>query len=110
MNMCKGPFKSLYLQLFSGMAMYKEAPQYNLETQDWNVIYREPHENLTAIQDTVIDLCKHDVTHEIFGLTYCDLMELDYPTFSKLKKVIHELCKEKAESAKAAETKFTTEK
>lgn len=100
MSMCKGPFKSLYLQIFSDTIMQKDNPEYNFNSSDWNVIYREPHPDLRAIQNSVIDLCKRDITHELFGLTYVDLMEMDYPTFSRLRKTILELCKEKQEEIK----------
>jgi len=100
LGMSKGPFKSLYLQVLSGIALHNGEIGYNLDAHNWHVVHRDPHPNLTAIQDTVIDLCKRDLTHELFGLNYVTLMDMDYPTFSKLKKVILELCKSKEESLK----------
>lgn len=45
--------------------------------------------------DKVIRLLKTDITYELFGFTYKDLMNLDLPTFNKISKVIEELVEER---------------
>lgn len=95
LGMSKGPFKSLYLRIFTGTNMYKDNKEYDLDSSNWHLAYRPLHPEILAIQDSVIDLCKRDVTHELFGLTYTDLMDLDYPTYIRLRTTIIDICKEK---------------
>ena len=91
----------MFLQIFTGTNLHSENREYNLQSSDWHVIYREPVREFNAIRTAVIELCKSDITHELFGLTYMDLMNMDYPTFSNFKKVITDLAIQKNETVKS---------
>lgn len=106
MSRCKGPFKSMFLQLFTGTNMEGDNPEYNLDSSDWHVRYREPVREFNAIRTAAIDLCKNDITHELFGLTYKDLMDMDYPTFSHFKKVIQDMARQKHEAVKSMKSEL----
>jgi len=83
------------------MIMHEGDPSYDFSNPGWHVVYRDPPSSFNAIRDGAIDLCKNDITHELFGLNYIDLMDMDYSTFSRIKKVIYELAKQKSEQVKA---------
>jgi hypothetical protein len=97
MDRSRGPFKSLYLRVFTGTNMFRDDSDYDLESSNWHVVYRPQCPELEAIEASVIDLCKRDITHEVFGFTYKDLMELDYPTYVKLRRIIVDMSREKEE-------------
>ena len=43
-------------------------------------------------EDRVLDLLQRSITHELFGLSYWDLMAMDIPTFNRVRKRILEIC------------------
>ena len=42
----------------------------------------------------VLRLCKYEITHQNFGLSYTDLMKLDPATFEEIEKAIYEVIEE----------------
>ena len=110
MSRCSGPFKSMFLQIFTGICLYEGDPNYDLSSNDWHVVYREPPDSLGAIVNRVIELCKHDVTHELFGLTYVDIMNMTYTEFSRIRKVVYELAKQKQETIKSLQNEIKPDK
>lgn len=42
----------------------------------------------------VLRLCKYEITHQNFGLSYTDLMKLDTATFEEIEKAIYEVIEE----------------
>lgn len=62
----------------------------------WFIQYKEPVGDVEFYEDRVLDLLQRSITHELFGLSYWDLMNMELPTFNKVRKRILDICDEQA--------------
>lgn len=92
MSYAVGYNKSLHLQLLTTSHFNRGKEGYDFNSPYWNIEYRKPDGHITYYEDMVIDLLKRDVTHELFGLNYWDLVRLDIPTFNRIRKEILDIC------------------
>lgn len=67
----------------------------NFSSPYWHIKYRPPPREIDYWVHAAIELCKTDVTHELFGLSFADLLEMDVATFKQISKVIKEIRKER---------------
>lgn len=67
----------------------------NFRSPYWHIIQRPPSRALDHWLNAAIELCKTDVTNELFGLSFADLLEMDVATFRKIEEVIKEIRKER---------------
>lgn len=93
----KGFNKSLHLQLFSDSRFHKKDRRYRFNNPNWHISYKEPDGTLDQYENRVIDLLQRSVTHELFGLSYWDLMNMDLPTFNKIRNRILDICQKQDE-------------
>ena len=89
--------KSLHLQLFTESRFHKKDRRYRFNNPNWYISYKDPLGSLDQYEDRVLDLLQRSVTHELFGLSYWDLMQMELPTFNKVRKRILEICQKQEE-------------
>lgn len=75
--------------------MNKDNPDYNFNDPCWHLKYRPRPAKITMYEDEAIALSKRDVTRELFGLSYSDLMEMEIPMFHKINKQINDIIEER---------------
>lgn len=88
----KGFNKSMELQLFTESRFHKTDRRYSFYSPTWYISFKESLGYLYQYEDRVLDLLQRSITHELFGLSYWDLMEMDLPTFNKVRKRILDIC------------------
>lgn len=44
----------------------------------------------TYLEDDVLEFCLHSEVHKYLGLSFTDLMQLDLPTYTKIKELINQ--------------------
>jgi hypothetical protein len=95
--MCKGINKSWHLQLATASHFNKHNREYNFNNPAWLVLSREEPPRLTEQTDAVLRLLARTggIAMEVFGLNFWDFMEMDRPTFTKVKKAIYDVCEER---------------
>ena len=59
----------------------------------WHSPVPEGYNKPTAYMDRALDLCEYEMTHDNYGLTFKDLMELDLTTFEEIEQRVHEQAK-----------------
>nr|DAG42853.1 MAG TPA: hypothetical protein [Bacteriophage sp.] len=89
--------KSFHLQLFTDSRFHRSDKRYRFNNPNWHISYKEPGSNLDQYENRVIDLLQRSVTHELFGLSYWDLMNMDLPTFNKIRNRILDICQKQDE-------------
>lgn len=99
--------KSLHLQLFTDSRFHKTDKRYRFNNPNWHISYKEPSGILDQYENRVLDLLQRSVTHELFGLSYWDLMYMDLPTFNKIRNRILEICQKQEEMKKQLDKKQT---
>ena len=52
--------------------------------------------------DRALDLCENELTHQFFGLTFNDLMQLDPASFEKIEKRVYDFARRQAEKMPAS--------
>lgn len=97
--------KSFHLQLFTDSRFHKADKRYRFNNPNWHISYKEPGGNLDQYENRVIDLLQRSVTHELFGLSYWDLMNMDLPTFNKIRNRILDICQKQDELKNQLEKK-----
>lgn len=90
-NRARGFNKSLEFQLFSESRYHKQDRRYSFHSPTWFISYKEPS-FLYQYEDRVLDLLQRSITHELFGLSYWDLMAMDLATFNRVRKRILDIC------------------
>jgi hypothetical protein len=80
------------LQLFTESRFHKTDRRYSFYSPTWYISFKESLGYLYQYEDRVLDLLQRSITHELFGLSYWDLMEMDLPTFNKVRKRILDIC------------------
>lgn len=92
MGYAVGYNKSFHLQLLTTAHFHDKDDSYDFNSPSWNIEYKQPDKHITYYEDMVIDLLKRDVTRELFGMNYWDLVRLDIPTFNRIRKEILDIC------------------
>ena len=107
LSRCHGYNKSWYLQLATGSHFNKakKKNKINFHNPAWLVLSRDEPPLLSEQTDNVIRLMKNTggLAMEIFGLTFWDLMDLDIPTYNKIKKTLYDIAEERAKEQEARE-------
>ena len=49
-------------------------------------------------RDRVLDLCEFEITHQYFGLSYTDLMNLDTAEFEDIEDRVHKIAEQKTQN------------
>lgn len=78
---------------------------WNKDHSDWKITIEHPLESKDSAtpdywMDRALDLCEQEATHEVFGLTFNDLMGLDPATFEKIEKRVYDYERREAERQK----------
>ena len=97
LNMCHGANKSWHLQLATQAHFNKHNKDYNFNNPAWLVLSKDEPPRLTEQTDAVLRLLSRTggIAMEIFGLNFWDFMEMDRPTFTKVKKAIYDICEQR---------------
>lgn len=88
LSKCNGLFKNIYLRIFSDSHFHKDDKAFNFASPYWHIKYIEPRIDLSTYIDRVFNICRLDITMELYGLSFLDLLELDLPTFERLEREI----------------------
>ena len=67
----------------------------NYTSPYWYLKWRPLKSQLDFWLDQAIELCKTDITHELFGLSLVDLLNMDVRTFLRVSREIMEIRKER---------------
>lgn len=103
--MCKGANKSWHLQLATAAHFNRYNKQYNFNNPAWLVLSRDEPPKLSEQTDAVLRLLSRTggVAMEVFGLNFWDFMDMDRPTFTKVKKAIYDVCETRAKEQEERE-------
>ena len=95
-----GPSRSLMLQLYtrSHTAALNKDQTINFNDPWWHIQWREKR-TVSYWLDSAIDLCKTDITHDLFGCGLADLLAMSVEEFTKLSNTIAKI-REARERAK----------
>jgi len=96
------------LKLYTESYFKKDNPSVNFKSPYWYCLWQDPPHGLRYWIERVIELCKTDVTHDLFGLSFADLLEMDVVTFNQLARVIEEIRKERSKQRDALEEQIKT--
>ena len=80
----------------------QDDPFWGQSNSPWKVVLEHPLHPAESSGpdywlDRVLDLCESEITHQYFGLTFNDLMQMDPATFTKIEKRVHDLARRQSE-------------
>lgn len=78
----------MQLQLFTESRFHKKDTRYQFTSPNWFIAYKDPGWTIDRYENMVLDLLQRSITHELFGLSFWDLMYMELPTFNKVRKRI----------------------
>jgi len=85
----------------------QDEPWWGKTRTDWKLAVEHPYASNDSIlpdywMDRALDLCENELTHQFFGLTFTDLMQLDPATFEKIEKRVYDYARRQAEKMPAS--------
>lgn len=93
----------MYFRIFSESHFHNSDKAYDFTSPYWHIKYIEPRIDLSTYMDRVFAICRLDITMELYGLSFLDLLELDLPTFERLEKEIIAIRDERIKNKKDLE-------
>ena len=92
----------LFRNLTRRALLAQDEPWWSKTRTDWKLAVEHPYAANDNIlpdywMDRALDLCENELTHQFFGLTFTDLMQLDPASFEKIEKRVHDFSKRQAE-------------
>ena len=92
----------LYRNFVRRALIAQDDPFWNQSSSAWKITLEHPlHPSDSSGPDywlnRVLDLCENELTHQYFGLTFKDLMQMDVSTFTKIEKRVSDLAKRQSE-------------
>lgn len=96
------------LSLYTRSHFGKKDGKINFRNPYWHIAYSPPPRELDHWLNAAIELCKTDVTNELFGLSFADLLAMDVESFRKVSVVIKEIRKEREVQREKMKTEAST--
>ena len=101
MDQCKRSNRNWHLQMVT-KRFFAKPNEYKFSNPAWYLLTTDQsdknEDRLNEQSCNVIKFLKQTggVVQEIFGMTYLDLMDLDRPTYMRIKTAVYEICEQRA--------------
>ena len=106
---CNPKIRTYFLNLLTDSIIYRSGDKPNFNDFLWNVRPPSLSYEITFFEDMVFNLIQYDITHDLFGLSYNDVMNLDFATFAVIKRHVEEIAKRRTEQSKRTEEQMASE-